>query len=224
MAHYEIEVKSLLGDKEQADKLRKEMCERDPSCACTSTNKQLNHYFKDGNIEKLFEQTKHLFDAEAVKKFEKIAEKGTDFSVRSRQKDDEVLLVVKASMDEGNAINSVSRMEFEENVDVSLDELDALIQQAGYTYDSKWSREREEYIYKGVNVTIDRNAGYGYLTEFEKVTEDESDIAEIRKEIADLMNELSVEELPHDRHDRMYAHYRKNWPEYYGTDKIFNIE
>lgn len=224
MAHYEIEIKSLLGSKENAENLVKKMSKSDPSCARVATSKQLNHYFEGGNIEMLLQKTKHLFDEEELKKFKSIVEKGKDFSVRTRQKDDEVLLVVKASLDAGTSANTVSRLEFEETADATLDELDALVHDAGFTYQAKWSREREEYAYKGVNVCLDKNAGYGFLAEFERVAEDGSDIDAIRRELEGLMAELGVEALPQDRLERMFAHYNTHWPEYYGTDKTFTIE
>jgi len=224
MAHYEVEVKSLLGEEQNAQALKKKMCDLDPACACVAQNKQLNHYFKDGDIQQLFENTKKLFSAEELEKFSRVIEKGERFSVRSRQKDEEVLLVVKASVDAGTSENTVSRLEFEESVDVTLDELDELIQSAGFQYQAKWSREREEYVYKGTNVCLDKNAGYGYLAEFEKIIEDESLLKQVREEIDTLMNELGVEELSQDRLERMFAHYNENWPEYYGTDKTFTIE
>ncbi len=224
MAHYEVEVKSLLGEKANADALKTRMCELDPSCTCTSTNKQLNHYFTGGDIDALYEQTKHLFDAEEHKKFSAIVEKGSSFSVRTRQKDDEVYLVIKASVDEGTSENTVSRLEFEETADATLDALDELVLAAGYDYQAKWSREREEYTYKNANVTIDRNAGYGYLAEFEKLTDDESQIGRVRSEIGALMAELGVEELSQERLARMFEFYNNNWQDYYGTGKTFVIE
>lgn len=224
MAHYEVEVKSLLGAPEHALELKRKMCELDPACSCVSTNKQLNHYFEGGEIGSLHEKTAHLFNDEQNAKFAKIVERGTSFSVRSRQKDDEVLLVVKASVDEGTSENTVSRMEFEEPVDISLAELDELVLSAGFQYQAKWSREREEYIYKNTNVCFDRNAGYGYLAEFEKIVEEESLLADARREIDALMRELGVEELPQDRLARMFDFYNRNWRDYYGTDKTFLIE
>lgn len=224
MAHYEVEVKSLLGSKDNADALRKKMCELDPSCTQVSTNNQLNHYFTGGDLEKLFDATKHLFEADALAKFERIAEKGTNFSVRTRQKEEEVLLVVKASVDEGTSENTVSRLEFEEPAEVTLKELDELVLSAGFEYQAKWSRAREEYEYKGTNVTIDLNAGYGYLAEFERVTDAEDHIEKAREEIDVLMQELGVDELPQDRLERMFSFYNENWRDYYGTDKTFTIE
>lgn len=224
MAHYEIEVKSLLGEEANAQVLKEKMCALDPSCACVATNTQLNHYFDGGDITKLFEKTKHLFSPEQQSQFERLVERGSSFSVRTRQKNDEVLLVVKASVDAGTSANTVSRMEFEEAVDVTLDALDVLVQEAGYTYQAKWSRAREEYTYKGMNVCLDKNAGYGYLAEFEKIVADEDSLDAVRSEIDAVMAELGVEELSQDRLERMFAHYNQNWPEYYGTDKTFTVE
>ena len=224
MAHYEIEVKTLLGERAFADALKERMCTLDPSCACISENKQLNHYFTGGDIMVLFDKIAHLFNDDAKAEFQNIVEKGTSFSIRTRQRDDEVLLVVKASVDAGTSANTVSRLEFEEPVSISLNELDALALEAGFTYQAKWSREREEYAYKGANVCIDKNAGYGYLAEFEKIVDDESALPSVREEIESLMAELEVAELPQDRLERMFAFYNENWPEYYGTEKTFLIE
>lgn len=224
MSHYEIEVKSLLGSQDKADELKTAMCKLDPDCACVSTNKQLNHYFTGGDMEDLYEQVAHLFSEEQQKKLRLTIERGEEFSIRTRQKDDEVLLVVKASVDEGDSANTIKRMEFEEGVSVSLAELDEMLKAAGFDYQAKWSREREEYRYKGANVCLDKNAGYGYLAEFEKMVDDESLIDQVKQEIDELMTELNVVELDQARLGRMFAHYNDNWPEYYGTDKIFNIE
>ncbi len=224
MAHYEIEIKSLLGEKGNADALLSKMCELDPSCACVARNTQLNHYFKGGDIKELFEAVRHLFSPDTQEKFEMIAEKGTSFSIRSRQRNDEVLLVVKASVDADSSANSVSRLEFEEPVALTLEDLDALVLGAGFEYEAKWSREREEYTYKGANVCIDKNAGYGYLAEFEKIVPHDGEIGSVRSDLDALMSELGVVELPQDRLERMFAHYNEYWPEYYGTDKTFIIE
>jgi len=224
MAHFEIEVKSLLGEKERAEALKQKMQELDPNLAHVSSNKQLNHYFEGGDLKELYQRTEHLFKNEQHEKFKIIAEKGNEFSIRTRQRDDEVLLVVKASIDEGTSANTIKRMEFEEPVAITLDELDQLVLEAGFVYQAKWSREREEYSYKGANVCLDCNAGYGYLAEFEKIVEDESLVDQVRSELDEIMAELEVSELSQDRLARMFDHYNQNWPEYYETDKTFVIE
>jgi predicted adenylyl cyclase CyaB len=224
MSHFEIEIKSLLGTREQAEALKEKMLAIDTDCALLGQNKQLNHYFSGGDIASFYNTIAPLLGSEQVERLNLIAERGSDFSVRTRQRDDEVLLVVKASIDEGTSENSVKRMEFEEPVALSLAELDELVQKAGYEYQAKWSREREEFAYKGANVCIDCNAGYGYLAEFEKIVADEAEADAVRAEIDELMAELEVEELPQDRLARMFEFYNQNWPDYYGTDKVFIIE
>lgn len=224
MSHFEIEVKSLLGDEATATRLKEKMCALDPECVLIGANKQLNHYFEGGEMEDLYEAVKDLFDEEKQEKLKATIDRGTEFSIRSRQKDAEVLLVIKASIDEGTSANTVKRMEFEESVSITLDELDERILNAGFTYQAKWSREREEYTFKGASVSLDKNAGYGYLAEVEKIVHDESEADRVREEIDELMAELEIIELNQDRLARMFAHYNANWPDYYGTDKIFVIE
>lgn len=224
MAHFEIEVKSLLGEKVHAEALKEKMSKLDPEFSHTSSNKQLNHYFTGGDINHMYTKVEKLFSGDQHDKFKMIADRGSDFSVRTRQRDEEVLLVVKAAIDGGTSENTVKRMEFEEPVDITLDDLDLLMHEADFNYQAKWSREREEFLYKGANVCLDKNAGYGYLAEFEKIVQLEDEVDKVRNEIAEIMSELDVTELPQDRLARMFAHYNDNWADYYGTDKTFKIK
>lgn len=224
MSHFEIEVKSLLGAKENAENLIEKMKALDPNTKVISQNKQLNHYFHNGDIQELYKKVEHLFVGEQHEKLQRVIERGEDFSIRSRQRDEEVLLVVKASVDEGTSANTVKRMEFEEPVAISLVELDKLLLEAGFEYQAKWSREREEYEYKGASVCLDKNAGYGYLAEFEKLVPNEEMAEQVHQEIVGIMDELGVAELDQGRLARMFEHYNSNWPEYYGTDNVFVIE
>jgi adenylate cyclase class IV len=224
MANYEIEIKCLLGTKENAEALLEKMKSLDSEMHVKGTNSQLNHYFMGGDEEQLYALLVPFFKDQQEQAFREILEKGKDFSLRTRQKDEEVLLVIKAALDGGTSANTVSRLEFEEAMPITLPELDALLEAAGFTHQAKWSRERVEYAYKDITVCLDKNAGYGYLAEFETVTEDEASLPQVRENLMAKMAELGVTELPQDRLARMFAYYNENWPEYYGTDKTFNIE
>jgi len=222
---YEIEIKSLLGVAEKAHELRKKLQEVDPKTKLISSHKQLNHYFVDGDMGTLYDLASPKLSAEETKKFEHIVKEGSDFSIRTRLADDKVLFVVKTSVDEGTSHNTVSRLEFEVEIkDMTLDEFDTLIQEAGFNYQAKWSREREEYKCRDITVCLDKNAGYGYLAEFEKIIDDADAVEKTRSELYAFMNEIGFEELPQDRLGRMFEHYNAHWGDYYGTDKIFVIE
>lgn len=224
MSQFEIEVKSLLGEKSVADALKEKMQAADAEFTFLRQNKQLNHYFVGGDIEKMYEEVKGLFGEAQQQKLRYAIENGEGFSVRTRQKDEEVLLVVKASLDGGTSENTVKRIEFEEPVTLSLEQLDQKVLAADFVYQAKWSREREEYSYGGATVCFDKNAGYGYLVEFEKVITDEAAVDAARDEIDTLMAELGVEELSQERLARMFEYYNENWADYYGTEKTFTLE
>ena len=224
MHSYEVEIKSLLGSKERADEVRAAMQKADPTCVLTSRNKQLNHYFADGNLAKLVEIIAPKFPPEISGRLSDLALRAEDFSVRTRDKDGKVFLVVKASVGDDTSANGIARMEFEEKVSMTLVELDALVLSAGFKYQAKWSREREEYLCRGVNVTLDKNAGYGWLAEFERVVDDKAQLASAEAQVRALMQELNVEELPQDRLERMFSFYNEHWQEYYGTERIFMVE
>ena len=219
---YEIEIKSLLGDSERAVKLRKKIKEK--GGVFLNSHKQLNHYFILSDVKKFKRDLLPFIEKSKKKLFQKVLDSGKDFSVRTREADGKIVLVVKASIDAGTSANSVSRMEFESEMDMTLDELDQLLLNVGLEYQAKWSREREEYRLNDISICLDKNAGYGYLVEFEKMISDHALADTAKKELLKIMKEFKVEELPQDRLERMFAHYNGNWRDYYGTDKIFNIK
>jgi adenylate cyclase class IV len=219
---YEIEIKCLLGGRENAERLAAKMKEIDPALVTIGSHRQLNHYFEGrGNFRVLAQVLKN---DEVRATFLKLAEKAKEISLRTRDADGTVLLVLKASIDDTTSANGTARREFEEKVDMPLDELDKAILTAGFTYQSKWSRERTEYKFSGVNVMVDRNAGYGYLVEFESIESDPSLADAAKAKLRKLIQDVGLTELNQDRLARMFAFYNAHWPEYYGTEKVFNIE
>lgn len=195
----------------------------DPNSKLVSRNKQLNHYFMGGDLQKLANAVVTHVSADVLEKLKDIASRGKEFSIRTRDKDGAVFLVVKASVGDDTSSNGVARMEFEEKVGLSLDDLDQLLMDAGFQYQAKWSREREEYTCKGIAVCLDRNAGYGWLAEFEKVVQSEAEVEPARQEVRALMDACGAVELQQERLERMFAFYNAHWGEYYGTDKVFTI-
>ena len=220
---YEVEIKSLLQTNENAQKLRDKLAEQD--IKLENKYKQLNHYFlNDGDFVKLEEKLLPLFSDNKKEKLKRILEEGKKHSLRTREMNGEAFFVVKASVDDTTSSNGILRMEFEEVAGVSMDALDKLLEDAGFSYQAKWSREREEYNKDDFYITIDKNAGYGYLSEFEIQTEDQGKLEETKRKIMDFMAELGLEELSQNRLERMFEFYNENWRNYYGTEDVFNVE
>ena len=143
VAGFEIEIKSLLGSKENASALKERFLAVFPQAKLTSRNNQLNHYFEGGDLVKLREKFADRVPADHKEAFENILRVGKKHSVRTRQLDETVILVTKASIDDTTSSNGISRMECEVTFPgLTLDQLDQLLLEAGFTYQAKWSRER----------------------------------------------------------------------------------
>lgn len=221
----EIEIKTLLGSEEAAQSLISRLRENDPKCLLQSQSKQLNHYFTSGNMKKLRTVMKKVLPTSSWKEFTTILSHAASLSVRTRKSDTTVLFIMKATLDETTSSNGTARAEFEVVLpSCSLDELDAILLSADFTYQAKWSRERQEYSYKKYTVSIDKNAGYGYLAEFERLITDLTLVEAVKSEIRGELSKLGLEELSQDRLERMFAFYNAHWDSYYGTEKTFTIK
>ena len=243
---FEIEIKSLLGSKERADELKRRLVQLFPALKVLPSHKQLNHYFKlpsqaSQGIAAATNAAHANEETEGLRVFEKTVApllpedtrqrladiingvKGA-VSIRTREADGDVFVILKASIGDDTSANGVSRIEFEEKVSVPLVELDTRLVTAGLTYQAKWSRERDHYDLGVIHVTIDKNAGYGYLAEFEKMIDDGREADYAKQELKALMVELKCQELAQDRLERMFKFYNEHWQEYYGTEKTFTIE
>ena len=222
----EIEVKSLLGTKENADVLLSKIKEQYPSYKLLHEEKQLNHYFTGWDFRILFDKISPLLTDDQKQQFQSIVDHGKNHSVRSRRIHNKpwVILVIKASLDEHSSHNGISRIEFEPILDITIDQLDKILLESNFTYLSKRSRERQEYELPDIHISLDKNAWYGYLAEFEMVIDGDGDIHQAHEKIKTIMQTLWVEELDQGRLERMFAFYNANRPDYYGTEKVFTIE
>ncbi len=226
MSHiYEVEIKSLLGSQENASGLISRLQEKFPQTKLENKEKQLNHYFvAPADLSLLKKEISVFLTPEQVTSLDLIVKEGKKISIRTRDTNGKVLFVIKASVGDDTSANGVKRIEFEAVIPKTLVDLDAMLLAAGCVYQAKWSREREVYQAGDINVCLDKNAGYGYVVEFEKLTTVEADLEKVRMELLDTMRLLGISELPQDRLERMFAHYNTHWPEYYGTEKTFIIE
>jgi adenylate cyclase class IV len=224
MSQVEVEVKSLLGNLENAKSLISKLESDGFDLQNVKKSSQLNHYFIVKDLDSFKERATSLVSTEKQSELESILSRGLNFSVRTRDSNGKVIFVVKASLDDQTSSNGVTRLEFEQVVDMSLDELDKYLLDSGLEYQAKWSRYREEFAKDNITVCIDKNAGYGYLAEFEMVGEENEDLGAIRKKIDNLMSKYGIVELDQGHLARMFDYYNNNWSKYYGTDNIFTIE
>lgn len=237
MHNYEVEIKVLLGDEKMKNTFMHAIEINFPSYRHSYSESQKNHYFEWGNLEGLLNVFRWSISHEEVLSLEKLSKEVRSFSVRSRGTSDETLLVVKATVNSETSSNGTARIEWEADLaPLSLEDMDQKILEAGFHYQAKWSRSRDEYRITipdqnphslisqwEIALCIDRNAWYGYIAEFERVITDESKITETRHELLRIIRFLGYEELHQDRLSRMFDYYNQHWREYYGTEKVFTV-
>ena len=145
--------------------------------------------------------------------------------MRTRGTPTQTIIVVKATVNDESSSNGTARIEWEVDLaPMTLEDMDTKVLEAGFGYQAKWSREREGYdLNRDTVLCLDKNAGYGYLAEFERVITDAEKIDETRTELLGVIESLGYAELDQGKLARMFDYYNKNWSEYYGTEKVFTL-
>lgn len=80
----------------------------------------------------------------------------------------------------------------------------------GYKPKIKWFRERDEWDWDDIKVSLDFTRGYGYIIELEKMsTESEKgkDLALLKSKLS----ELEIELTPKEDFKEKFEYYEKNW-------------
>ena len=86
---YEVEIKCLLGERANANRLAAKMKELDPNLKEIGAHRQLNHYFEGaGDFKKAADAIPVVDDRQA---FLDLAAKAKSFSLRTRDADGKVL-------------------------------------------------------------------------------------------------------------------------------------
>lgn len=139
--------------------------------------------------------------------------------LRIRRTDKEAYLILKKGWMHDN-----DRDELEIKVDrKDFLRLDEILTALGFKYDTKWYRKRKEYKYKNFTITIDFNAGYGWVTEIEQTVRAGGE-EKAKQEILDLAKTIGVKPATKELFNKMYNFYKKNWPHYIKTKSTFDID
>lgn len=138
--------------------------------------------------------------------------------LRIRRTDKEAYLILKKGW-----MHDSNRDEVEIRVDrKDFLRLDEILRSLGFEYDTKWYRKRKEYKYKKFNITIDFNAGYGWIAEIELMVNSGNE-DKAKKAILALAKEIGIEPASKVLFDKMYHYYKKNWQHYIETKSTFDI-
>jgi predicted adenylyl cyclase CyaB len=228
---FEVEIKCLLTKLEEVNLVKEKLQQQYPNLKYKAEHKQRNHYFHpEGDLVLLGEKIKPFLSEEKYQELCVINNSEiANYTLRSREIDSKkVILVLKIQLQSSNydVTNAKCRREFEVEIpNFTLQQLDDLIISCNYKYMSKWSRSRiEASLEEDLNICFDKNSGYGYIIEIEKIVQNEQKIIEALTELKNIAHKLGLEEINDDRLERMFNFYNQNWRDFYETDKVFNIQ
>ncbi len=226
MHNYEVEIKVLLSSKENKDKFKEKLKHKLIDLKFLWKNSQLNHYFIGWDFDKLKDNIIEKLPKEKQKTLKDILSLNWEHSFRTRYEKWNSILVIKLAVDDTTSSNWIARLEWEHIFkNMKIDDLDKVLLDSDFEYQAKWSREREEYKSKNwINITIDKNAWYWYLSEFEMVVSSREEAEKAEESIRKLLDELELAELNQDKLAKMFDYYNENWKNYYWTDKYFILE
>lgn len=226
MHKYEVEIKVLIWTEKEKDAFMEKVRMSFPAMTHEYSESQLNHYFEGGSLDSLLSVFWPLVSLENLSKLKNIRDIAKSFSVRTRGTPTQTIIVVKATVNDESSANGTARIEWEVDLaPMTLDEMDVLVLSAGFAYQAKWSRARDSFeLNVNTILCLDKNAGYGYIAEFERVIDDINIIESTRAELLQMIESLGYKELDQARLARMFDFYNKNWREYYGTENVFTLE
>ena len=155
MHSYEVEIKVLLGNASAKDIFLSKVQSSFPTLTHTYSESQKNHYFEGGNLLHLFGTFREYISLEEANSLHTLSKEAKSFSVRTRGTPTQAILVVKATINDESSSNGTARIEWEVDLaPMSLEDMDAKVLSSGFSYQAKWSREREGYIFQAPNKGI----------------------------------------------------------------------
>lgn len=105
------------------------------------------------------------------------------------------------------------RSEIEVKTDLaSFNDLAHLFEALGYHVKIKWFRHRNNFLLDGISIMLDYTKGYGYIVEFEKITNIENKDV-VMEELKTCMKNMNISLTPKEEFDKKYAWYQQHWKE-----------
>lgn len=194
---------------------------------------QYNHYFTSIDLKEL--------PNSFIDKYKIETDLGSNISIRTRSiNNKQVYLVIKS---QGDSVNGDVRKEYNYRVKESLGQLDDILLLAGSKYQSKWSRKRTNYVLSGIgshaiecskgeyrqeawdiNLSVDKNAGYGYIAELELIAENENESSLALDVLNRFLKKVQYQSLDKGELNIMYQYYVAHWDSFYKSLKLIDIK
>lgn len=220
----EIEIKCLLDGPAARDQLVAQLQQRFPQFSHLGTKTIISYFYQGGATKKQVSQAaERIVRPDELMELKMLLAKSDDLVVKCRSINDAKFFAVKGSPVGEDPVHAVNRLEFEVEVRMDLESVNAKLESAGIHIASKWSSRRDFYrLDDSIKAEIEFVAGYGYKAELEIMIQDGEPTDAAVQSIQALAKELGLVEASQELLGRMYNYYNQHWQEYFNTDKVFD--
>jgi len=89
--------------------------------------------------------------------------------------------------------------------------LQDLFESLGYKVHIKWFRDRKQFDWNGIDVSLDYTKGYGHIIEMELLVKEENEKIEALQKLKDKFKHLGIDITPKEVFNEKFAYYKENW-------------
>tara|TARA_Y100000310_G_C20632880_1_gene789580 strand:- start:118 stop:660 length:543 start_codon:yes stop_codon:yes gene_type:complete len=133
--------------------------------------------------------------------------KGDD-DLRIKKDEKNATIVLKKGI-----VHDEKREELEVTVPLcDFEKLEMLFLAMGHEVEIKWQRQRHNFEWSGITVSVDHTVGYGYIIELEKMANAKNK-DEVLLFLKQKLQELNVQLTPREVFEIRFLDYKENWKE-----------
>lgn|SRR3989338_1111665 len=89
--------------------------------------------------------------------------------------------------------------------------LQDLFESLGYKVYIKWFRDRKQFDWNGIDVSLDHTKGYGNIIEMELLVKEENEKADALQRLKDKFAHLGIDITPKEVFNEKFNYYKENW-------------
>ncbi|HLC58246.1 MAG TPA: CYTH domain-containing protein [Candidatus Nanoarchaeia archaeon] len=102
-----------------------------------------------------------------------------------------------------------------EEIEIKFDKDDfskseRLLKLLGFDVGIKWFRERTDFKWNDISISVDFTKGYGYILELEKMSS-EQDKEKTEEYLKEILKSLNLELTPREEFEKKFKYYKENW-------------
>ena len=91
-----------------------------------------------------------------------------------------------------------------------FEKIEKIFNKIGHNTEIKWFRDRKQFNWQSITISLDYTRGYGYIIELEKM-DSKKEKESVLKELNEKFDELEIMPTSREEFEERFNHYKENW-------------